>query len=166
MGSNQMFGVIAPIMPALIAVSALGGLSCHIMTSSRLCFVGARNGHFPDCLSLVTASHLTPPPALVFLAVLSLLYLRYTRPDMHRPIKISLVVPITFLLICTFLVFLPLYVRPLEVGMGLLITAAGVPVYMAAIRWRDKPKWFQEFLYSLGYCSQKMFMGLKEDKDD
>jgi len=194
--SNQMFGVIAPIMPALIAVSALGGLSCHIMTSSRLCFVGARNGHFPDCLSLVTASHLTPAPALVFLgalsllylstsdiyrlidyaafvesmfillAVLSLLYLRYTRPDMHRPIKISLVVPITFLLICTFLVFLPLYVRPLEVGMGLLITAAGVPVYMAAIRWRDKPKWFQEFLYSLGYCSQKMFMGLKEDKDD
>jgi len=194
--SNQMFGLLAPIMPALIAVSALGGLSCHIMTSSRLCFVGARNGHFPDCLSLVTASNMTPAPSLVFLgalslvylstsdiyrlidyaafvesmfillAILSLLYLRYVKPDMHRPIKVSLVVPITFLLICTFLVFLPLYVRPVEVGMGLLITAAGVPVYMAAIRWRTKPKWFQNFLYSLGYCSQKMFMGLKEDKED
>lgn len=194
--SNQMFGLMAPVMPALIAVSALGGLSCHIMTSSRLCFVGARNGHFPDCLSLVTASKLTPTPALVFLgslsllylstsdiyrlidyaafvesmfillAIASLLYLRYTRPDMERPIKVSLGIPILFLFICTFLVFLPLYVRPLEVGMGLLITACGVPVYMVCIRWKNKPKWFQQTLYSLGYGSQKMFMGLKEDKDD
>ena len=42
--ADRMFGVFAPIMPALIAICALGGLSVHIMTSSRLCFVGARNG--------------------------------------------------------------------------------------------------------------------------
>ena len=42
--ANRMFGMFAPIMPALIAICALGGLSVHIMTSSRLCFVGARNG--------------------------------------------------------------------------------------------------------------------------
>ena len=143
--SNAMFGYLAPIMPVLISISTLGSLSCHIMTSSRLCFVGARNGHFPDCLSLVTIKYLTPAPALVFLcalsllclstsdiyrlidyaafvesmfillAIASLLYLRYTRPDMPRPIKVSLGIPIIFLLICTFLVFLPLYVRPMEV---------------------------------------------------
>ena len=45
-----MFGMLAPIMPALIAICALGGLSVHIMTSSRLCFVGARNGSVPHLL--------------------------------------------------------------------------------------------------------------------
>jgi len=191
--SNAMFGYLAPIMPALISISTLGSLSCHIMTSSRLCFVGARNGHFPDCLSLVTIKYLTPAPALVFLcalsllclstsdiyrlidyaafvesmfillAIASLLYLRYTRPDMPRPIKVSLGIPIIFLLICTFLVFLPLYVRPMEVGMGLLITACGVPVYLICIRWKNKPSWFVSCLHRLGYTSQKMFLGLKEE---
>ena len=33
-----------------------------------------------------------------------------------------------------------------QVGMGLLITAFGVPVYMLCIRWRDKPVWFQQAL--------------------
>ncbi len=47
-----------------------------------------------------------------------------------------------FLLICTFLVFLPLYVRPIEVGMGLLITASGIPVYFVAVYWKNKPEWF------------------------
>ena len=106
--ADRMFGVFAPIMPALIAICALGGLSVHIMTSSRLCFVGARNGsvsyydtiililirrmswmknmfffsHFPDFLSLVTAKQLTPSPALVFLGALSLVYL--TTSDVYR----------------------------------------------------------------------------------
>ena len=139
---SRMFGYLAPIMPALISISMVGSLSCHIMTSSRLCFVGARNGHFPDFLSFVRVNYHTPAPALVFLCILSLmclstsdiyrltdyvafvesmfileaiaglLQLRYTRPDLPRPIKITLGIPIVFLLICTFLVFLPLYVRP------------------------------------------------------
>ena len=105
-------------VPALVAISALGGLSCHIMTSSRLCFVGARQGHFPDALSLITLENYTPQPALIFLGALSLfylgfgdiytlidytafvessfilvsvsglLYLRYKRPNMERPIKV------------------------------------------------------------------------------
>ena len=46
---------------------ALGSLSAHIMTSSRLCFVGARHGHIPNCLSLVSLQNNTPEPALIFL---------------------------------------------------------------------------------------------------
>jgi len=194
--SGKMFGLFAPVMPALIAVSALGGLSCHIMTSSRLCFVGARNGHFPDALSLVTVKNLTPAPSLIFLGVLSLVYLctsdiyrlidyaafvesmfilwsvsallwlRLKRPDMNRPIKINLVVPVTFLLICTFLVFLPLYVRPLEVGMGLLITACGIPVHLVFVSWKGKPKAFTNTLEKLATLLQKLFIGVKEEKED
>ena len=55
------------LISALVAISALGALSCHIMTSSRLCFVGARQGHFPNALSLITMDSFTPKPALIFL---------------------------------------------------------------------------------------------------
>jgi len=65
--ADRMLGAAAVLVPVLVAVSAFGGLSCHIMTSSRLCFVGARQGHFPDCLSLITLDTFTPKPALVFL---------------------------------------------------------------------------------------------------
>ena len=49
--------------------------------------------------------------------------------------------------------------------MGLLITACGVPVYLLCIRWKDKPSWVLRSLHKLGYTSQKMFLGVKEDKD-
>jgi len=191
--SGIMFGYLAPVMPALIAISALGGLSCHIMTSSRLCFVGARNGHFPDFLSLLTVDKMTPTPSLVFMGALSLVYLctsdiyrlidyaafvesmfilwsitallwlRWKQPNLERPIKINLLIPVVFLLVCTFLVFLPLYVRPLEVGMGLLITACGIPVYYVFVAWRSKPRTFTEALNELFTFSQKLFIGVKEE---
>jgi len=56
----------------MVAVSAFGGLSVHIMTSSRMCFVGARNGHFPSMLSHINMSRLTPTPALIFLVYMIL----------------------------------------------------------------------------------------------
>ena len=108
------------IMTVLVGISALGSLSCHIMTSSRLCFVGAKHGHIPNCLSTVTVDTFTPKPALVFLgglslvylctsdiyvlinyasfvessfilfSIASLLYLRWKQPDMPRPIRVSI----------------------------------------------------------------------------
>eukprot|EP00095_Tigriopus_kingsejongensis_P011978 maker-scaffold1489_size38734-snap-gene-0.9 protein:Tk11978 transcript:maker-scaffold1489_size38734-snap-gene-0.9-mRNA-1 annotation:"y+l amino acid transporter 2" len=191
--ADKTMGFGSLLIPALVAVSAFGGLSCHIMTSSRLCFVGARQGHFPDCLSMITVDSFTPKPALVFLCILSLfylgagdiyslidyasfvesmfilvsltglLYLRWKRPDMPRPIKVNIIVPITFLFICTFLVFMPLYVRPMEVGMGLLITASGIPVYLIGVRVTNKPAWFQNSLGLITKQSQKLFMAVKED---
>ena len=159
----------------------------------RLCFVGARQGHFPDALSLISVERFTPKPALIFLGALSLLYLlvgdvytlieyssfvessfillsissllylRWKKPEMNRPIKVHLGIPILFLLICTFLVFLPLYVRPVEVGMGLLITASGIPVYFVGVYWKNKPEWFKSVLASMTAQSQKLFLGVKEE---
>ena len=51
----------------------------------------------------------------------------------------------------------------LQVGMGLLITGCGVPVYLLCIRWKNKPSWLVSCLHRLGYTSQKMFLGLKEE---
>ena len=81
-----MMGYAAFIMPLLVATSALGSLSCHIMTSSRLCFVGARQGHFPDCLSLITIDKNLPKPSLIFLVSLGHMTLH---GSYHQNIKAS-----------------------------------------------------------------------------
>ena len=85
----------------------------------------------------------------ILVSLSGLLYLRYKRPNMERPIKLNLIIPIIFVVICSFLVFMPLYVRPIEVGMGLLITGSGIPVYMLCVHWKNKPEWFKNLLGKL-----------------
>jgi len=64
---DKILGVFSLIIPLMVAISAFGGLSVHIMTSSRICFVGARNGHMPAILSHISVKSYTPLPSLVFL---------------------------------------------------------------------------------------------------
>ncbi|KAL3208065.1 hypothetical protein MRX96_009662 [Rhipicephalus microplus] len=63
----------------------------------------------------------------VGVSILGMLWLRYKRPNMHRPIKVPLIFPIVFLAMCTFLTFMPLYASPTETGMGLVILITGIP---------------------------------------
>lgn len=184
------------IIPIMVAISAFGGLSVHIMTSSRMCFVGARNGHMPELLSFINVKRFTPTPSLIFLCVLSILYLfvsdvyvlityssvvetffimlsvsavlyfRYTKPNMHRPIKVNIAVPIIFVIICVFLIIVPCYRVPFEVGMGVFITVAGIPFYLMCVAWKNKPEWFQSKILSFTCTMQKLFMSAKEEEDE
>uniref|UniRef100_A0A1Q3EZK6 Putative amino acid transporter n=2 Tax=Culex tarsalis TaxID=7177 RepID=A0A1Q3EZK6_CULTA len=193
--AQKAMGWGAFVMPILVAISAFGGLSVHIMTSSRMCFVGARNGHMPEILSHINVNRYTPMPSLVFLCILSLFYLfisdvyvlityssivesffimlsvsavlyfRYTRPDINRPIKVQLWIPVVFVIICAFLIVVPCYVAPYEVGMGVAITVAGIPVYLIGVAWKDKPESFERALRSVTQFCQKMLMTAKEEND-
>jgi len=181
------------VMTILVGISAAGSLSGHIMTSSRLCYVGARHGHIPNCLSLVTIDTYTPKPALIFLGALSLIYLctsdiyvlinyasfvessfillsiasllwlRWKQPDMPRPIRVTILIPIAFFVICSFLVLMPFYVEPVVIGMGLLITVLGIPVYLVGVMWKNKPKFVNNAMDFLNINTQKMFMAVKEE---
>ena len=82
----------------------------------------------------------------VMLSVSGLLYLRWKKPDIPRPIRVNLIVPIAFVLICIFLIILPCFEAPIEVGMGALITLSGVPVYYFGVVWQDKPMLYQSFM--------------------
>nr|CAI5868576.1 unnamed protein product [Callosobruchus analis] len=64
---NAILGKFSVILPIMVAISAFGGLSVHIMTSSRMLYVGARNGHFPVMLGHLNLKNLTPLPSLIFL---------------------------------------------------------------------------------------------------
>lgn len=97
---NKLLTYGAWIIPLMVAISAFGGLCVHIMASSRMCFVGARNGHMPAVLSFINVNHFTPVPSLVFLVscvqshwlvILNLkLFLK------HQMIKLTIVVVVVY----------------------------------------------------------------------
>lgn len=82
----------------------------------------------------------------VTLSVMGLLYLRWKHPKMQRPIKVHIGVPIVFVLICIFLLVLPMVDSPLIVLGGLVITLSGIPVYFFGVYWQKKPKTFLNFM--------------------
>ncbi|XP_017776442.1 PREDICTED: Y+L amino acid transporter 2 [Nicrophorus vespilloides] len=190
---TRVLGSYAWIIPVLVAISAFGGLSVHVMASSRMLFVGARNGHFPEFLGHLNIGRYTPMPSLIFLNVLSLfmlvtsdihklityctivesffvmlsvsgmLYLRWKKPEMVRPIRVHLAVPITFVIICLFLIVMPCLEAPYEVGMGTLITLSGVPAYYFGVIWQEKPKWIRRFMAGVTFLSQRIFVAAPEE---
>ncbi|XP_055940599.1 Y+L amino acid transporter 2-like isoform X2 [Argiope bruennichi] len=193
---ERVLGVMSWIMPFSVALSTFGGLNGNIFASARLFFVGAREGHLPNCLSMINLNYLTPAPSLVFLCLLSLAYLsttevyvlinytafvealfvtlsvagllwlRYKKPDLERPIKVNLILPVTFLLVCGFLVTFPFYVSPWETGMGIAITLTGIPVYMITIYWRNKPKFYKKAIGKITSMVQKLLLSVPEEKYD
>jgi L-type amino acid transporter 5 len=114
----RVLGPVAFLMPLFVAASCLGSLNGTMFASSRMFFVGARDGQLPELLSMINLKYVTPMPSLLFLGTLSLamlvssdiialinytsfaeaavvgvavaglLYLRYTQPNLHRPIKV------------------------------------------------------------------------------
>jgi amino acid transporter len=86
----------------------------------------------------------------ITLAVLGLLYLRKSQPDLPRPIKVNLFYPITFLIVCFFIIAMTLYQIPQESFMCLAVLAAGVPVYYLGVKWK-KPESIQKKLGKLNF---------------
>ncbi|XP_052061262.1 large neutral amino acids transporter small subunit 2-like isoform X3 [Mytilus californianus] len=182
---DKVFGVMAWIVPVFVSLSTFGGVNGLLFTSGRLFFVGAREGHLPDFLSMIQVNRRTPMPAMLFtgglsilmlitddvfflinymsfvqwlsvgMSIAALLYLRYARPEMYRPIKFNLVIPITFLLCVIFLLVVPLYAATEQTGMALLMVLSGLPVYVLGVKWKSKPKSVRQFIASCTILGQK-----------
>uniref|UniRef100_A0A8C9VCC0 Solute carrier family 7 member 8a n=1 Tax=Scleropages formosus TaxID=113540 RepID=A0A8C9VCC0_SCLFO len=182
---EKLLGVMSWIMPISVALSTFGGVNGSLFTSSRLFFAGAREGHLPSLLAMIHVKRCTPIPALLFTCVSTLLMLctsdmytlinyvgfinylfygvtvagqivlRVKQPEMHRPIKISLVWPVIYLLFWAFLLIFSLYSEPVVCGIGLAIMLTGVPVYFLGVYWDKKPQCFNTFVDKLTYGGQK-----------
>ncbi|GAU92586.1 hypothetical protein RvY_04648 [Ramazzottius varieornatus] len=73
-------------------------------------------------------------------SVFVLIFLRWKRPNLRRPFKISLLWPVLYLLSTVFLSILPLYRKPLETGVGILLILTALPVYFLMSLYRkEKP---------------------------
>ncbi|XP_075061554.1 cystine/glutamate transporter-like [Mixophyes fleayi] len=173
--AERLLGNFSLVVPIFVALSCFGSVNSGIFSVSRMFYVASREGHLPEILSMIHVHKHTPLPAVIALypltmimlfigdvysllnflsfarwlfigmAVVGLLYLRYKRPEMHRPFKVPIIIPALFSFACLLMVTLSLYADPINTGIGFAITLTGVPVYYLFIFWDKKPKWFRTF---------------------
>merc|ERR1711955_126069 len=73
--ARKLYGPFAFMIPVFVAMSTFGGVNGILLTSSRLFYAGACNGQMPEILSMIQVNKLTPAPAVIFCAILSVFYL-------------------------------------------------------------------------------------------
>nr|XP_055057539.1 large neutral amino acids transporter small subunit 2 [Misgurnus anguillicaudatus] len=193
---DKLLGVMSWIMPISVALSTFGGVNGCLFTSSRLFFAGAREGHLPRLLAMIHVNRCTPIPSLIFTCISTLLMLcttdiytlinyvgfinylfygvtvagqivlRIKKPDIHRPIKVSLVWPVIYLIVWAFLLIFSIYSEPLVCFIGLGIMLSGVPVYFIGVYWKNKPKCFSSFIDKMACLGQKLCMVVYPAEDE
>ncbi|XP_011499166.1 PREDICTED: Y+L amino acid transporter 2 [Ceratosolen solmsi marchali] len=192
--ANRLFGPMAWTIPVFVALSTFGAVNGILLTSSRLFYAGACEGQMPEILTMIQTSRLTPTPAVICMALLSMLYLcssdivalinyvgfatwlsigvsvlcvpwlRWAQPNLPRPIKVNLAFPIIYILCTLFVTIVPMYASPVETGYGCLMIFSSVPIYFAFIAWKNKPKCFQESVVSFTKFLQKIILVVGKPK--
>uniref|UniRef100_A0AAX7V978 Solute carrier family 7 member 5 n=1 Tax=Astatotilapia calliptera TaxID=8154 RepID=A0AAX7V978_ASTCA len=187
-------GVMSWLIPVFVGLSCFGAVNGSLFTSARLFYAGAREGQLPAALGLVHTDLFTPVPSLIFTCFLSMMYaisqdifsvinlfsfftwmcvgmaiagmiwLRFTKPDLRRPIKISLFIPVTFVLSCVFMIVVSFWAAPFECLLGSGIILTGVPAYLLGYKWK-KPHVVKKMLEIFTMFCQKIFMSVPEEKE-
>ncbi|KAM9316403.1 b(0,+)-type amino acid transporter 1-like [Gastrophryne carolinensis] len=163
-----------------VALSTFGSANGTFFSGGRVCYVAAREGHMPEILSMAHVKWLTPSPALIFTTTISLimiipgdfstivnffsftawlfygitisglLYKKIKKPDLRRPYKVPIIIPIIVLIASVFLVLAPIIGSPqLEYLYVTLFILSGVLVYIPVVRYKWSPKCFQSITLHL-----------------
>lgn len=97
-------------------------------------------------------------------SVLCLPWLRWKQPNLERPIKVSLIWPILYLLCTIFVTAVPMIASPVETGIGILMILTSIPVYLVFILWKDKPHWFVEGTAAITVTLQRLLVVIGKAK--
>lgn len=147
----------------------------------------------PEILTMIQVSRLTPTPAVLVIALLSLFYLvsdnvfvlinyvgfatwlsigvavlcipvlRWTQPDLERPIRVNILFPILYLIATVFITVVPAIADPVTTGVGALMMASGIPVYLLFVYWKNKPAFIQKALVSMTKVLQKLMFVVRPE---
>ncbi|XP_046750516.1 Y+L amino acid transporter 2 isoform X1 [Diprion similis] len=192
--ANRLFGVMAWTIPVFVALSTFGAVNGILLTSSRLFYAGACEGQMPEVLTMIQISRLTPTPAVLCMALLSMVYLsssnifklisyvgfatwmsigasvlcvpwlRWAQPNLPRPIKVNLIFPVVYIIATLFITLVPMYAEPMETAYGCLMILSSVPVYFLFIAWKNKPKSFTKTVVSTTRFLQKIMLVVGKSK--
>ncbi|XP_077587380.1 b(0,+)-type amino acid transporter 1 isoform X2 [Stigmatopora nigra] len=167
---NKVLGSWGWIMSIAAALSAFGSLNGTFFSGGRVCFVAAREGHMPDILAMAHVHRLTPSPALIFTTIVSLLvlipgdfqsivnffsftawffyaitlsgllYLKIKKPELPRPYRVPIILPILVIIAAVFLVLAPIIDNPqIEYLYVTLFIFSGVIIYIPFIHYKLCP---------------------------
>ncbi|XP_033991218.1 b(0,+)-type amino acid transporter 1-like isoform X5 [Trematomus bernacchii] len=167
---NKVLGSWGWTMSVAAALSAFGSLNGTFFSGGRVCFVAAREGHLPDILAMAHVRRLTPSPALIFTTVVSLLvlipgdfqsivnffsftawffygitlsglvYLKIKKPELPRPYKVPIILPVLVIIVAIFLVLAPILDNPqIEYLYVSLFILSGAIVYVPFIHFKLCP---------------------------
>ncbi|KAJ8950656.1 hypothetical protein NQ318_010857 [Aromia moschata] len=139
---ERVLGSFSYVIPVGVALSTFGCALTLQFGVTRLCYVSGQDGLMLESLSYVHYKRLTPAPAVVLqgiastililagevtqliefasfllwlfygLAMVSLIVLRRTMKDAHRPFKVPIVIPIFILLVSLYLSAVPIIMEP------------------------------------------------------
>jgi len=70
------------------------------------------------------------------MAILGMIIWRFKYPELERPVKMHISLPIIFFLASAFLVVMAIYAAPMECLIGMVMALSGVPVYFITIRFK------------------------------
>ncbi|XP_077435005.1 cystine/glutamate transporter isoform X1 [Vanacampus margaritifer] len=182
--AKKLMGDFSLAVPVFVAMSCYSAMNGCLLALSRSFLVASREGQLPEVYSMIHIRRNTPIAAVLLLypltilelflgdiesllnfmsflrwlsigvVVLGLIYLRYTRPDIPRPFKVPIIIPVVFSLTCFFMVFLSLYSDPLNTGIGFAISLTGIPAYYIFVQFNRRPKWVQNALDSINSSLQ------------
>ncbi|RWS29827.1 Y+LAT1B-like protein [Leptotrombidium deliense] len=147
------------ITPIAVAFSTIGGLNGTIFVSSRLMSIGAEEKQIPAIFGMISLKNGTPQAALVTTCVIATLtiltgsvfqlinyfsftvwfwtgistasqvYLRYKRPNLKRPTKVNIALPIVFSTLCFLITIVSIYASPWNAAIGISIILTGIPFF-------------------------------------
>ncbi|XP_054472040.1 b(0,+)-type amino acid transporter 1 [Anoplopoma fimbria] len=139
---DRVLSPLSWIIPLFVVFSTIGSANGSCFTAGRLAYVSGREGHMVKILSYISLKRYTPAPALIFngimaifyiipadintlinyfsfaqwvfygLTALALIVMRFTRKELHRPVKVPIVVPCLMVLVSCYLVLAPIIDKP------------------------------------------------------
>ncbi|XP_072237327.1 b(0,+)-type amino acid transporter 1 [Leuresthes tenuis] len=172
---DRVLHPLAWIVPLFVAFSTFGSANGSCFTAGRLAYVSGREGHMVKILSYISFKRYTPSPALLFNGILSLFYIlpsdintlinyfsfaqwvfygltvlalivmRFTRKELHRPLKVPIIIAVLMVVVSCYLVLAPIIDKPeLEYLYCTIFIFSGLLFYFPFVYW--KVNWARKFM--------------------
>lgn len=182
-------------IPLSVALSTTSGLNALIFSSSRILFVGARQGQLLSVLNMISIKNRTPIPSLLVVGLMSSLYLvttnvdslvnylvfveasfgalavstvlvlRYKLPNLPRPLQVHTYIPVIYLTVSILVITTPIYRQPVETLVGVVILLTGIPAYWLMTN-QTKPCFYLKFVEAMSSVTQKLTVSVTSEKEE